>query len=219
MAEKYGEIPPKFTKKWWEYFWYYYKWHVIVTAAALVIAAVTIVQCASREKYDMNVVYAGHMHYSEEETERIEDVFSEYVTDIDNNGERSVFFQTLMFSDGAGSEEYDYAMQTKLDFTFTDDYTYVYLMDEIEAKLYINRDSVSDTFENVSVYAPDTEAEVLTAADGTAYAVNLRDSSLLKDNGIYCDDLYLLIRYNNNKNEESMQSHNDALNIAKELVK
>ena len=67
MAEKYGEVPPKFTKKWWEYFWDYYKWHVIITVVAVLIASVTIVQCATRPKYDMNVVYAGHMNYSEEE--------------------------------------------------------------------------------------------------------------------------------------------------------
>ena len=65
MAEKYGEVPPKFTKKWWEYFWDYYKWHVIITVVAVLIASVTIVQCATRPKYDMNVVYAGHMNYSE----------------------------------------------------------------------------------------------------------------------------------------------------------
>ena len=24
MAEKYGDMPKRFTKKWWEYFWDYY---------------------------------------------------------------------------------------------------------------------------------------------------------------------------------------------------
>ena len=52
MAEKYGEVPPKFTKKWWEYFWDYYKWHVIITVVAVLIASVTIVQCATRPKYE-----------------------------------------------------------------------------------------------------------------------------------------------------------------------
>ena len=32
MAEKYGEIPPRFTRAWWNYFWYYYKWRVVITA-------------------------------------------------------------------------------------------------------------------------------------------------------------------------------------------
>ena len=48
MAEKYGEVPPKFTKKWWEYFWDYYKWHVIITVVAVLIASVT--QCFGASK-------------------------------------------------------------------------------------------------------------------------------------------------------------------------
>lgn len=219
MAEKYGEIPFRFTAAWWEYFWYYYKWRVIITAAALLIAAVTIVQCATRAKYDMNIIYAGHMSYSENEIAHAQEIFSRYVTDIDGDGKQSVFFQPLMFSDGAGNAEYDYAIQTKLDFTFTDDCTFIYLMDEAEAKLYLQRQSVGDVFENTDLYAPDTDAEILTGANGVGFAVNLNNSSLLKDNGIYCDNLYLLVRRNNETDEKNIQSHEDALNIAKELIK
>lgn len=219
MAEKYGTVPPKFTKKWWEYFWYYYKWHVIITAAAVLVAAVTIVQCASRPKYDMNIVYAGHMNYSETEIEKTQELLAEYITDIDGNGKKAIDFQQLMFSDGMGNEEYDYAMQTKLDLTFTDDGTFVYLMDEIEAKLYIQRESVGEAFENTDVYAEDTNAEILRAEDGTGYAVNLKDSAFLKENEIYCDDLYLLVRKNNKNDEKNTQSYEDALRIAEELIK
>ncbi len=219
MAEKYGEIPPKFTKQWWEYFWEYYKWHVIITAAAVIIAVVTIVQCATRETYDMTVVYAGHMNYSEGETERLQSLMEECISDIDGDGEQSVDFQRLVFSDGSGSEEYDYAMQTKLDMTFTEDFTYVYLMDEVEAKLYIQRKSVSESFEPTDVFAGDTDAEILRAEDGTGYAVSLRNSSVLRENNIYRDDLYLFIRVNSQNDEKSAQSYNDALNIAKKLIK
>lgn len=219
MAEKYGTVPPKFTKKWWEYFWYYYKWHVIITAAAVLVAAVTIVQCASRPKYDMNIVYAGHMNYSETEIEKTQELLAEYITDIDGNGKKAIDFQQLMFSDGMGNEEYDYAMQTKLDLTFTDDGTFVYLMDEIEAKLYIQRESVGEAFEKTDVYAEDTNAEILRAEDGTGYAVNLKDSAFFKENEIYCDDLYLLVRKNNKNDEKNTQSYEDALRIAEELIK
>ena len=68
-------------------------------------------------------------------------------------------------------------------------------------------------------YAADTNAEVLRSEDGTGYAVSLKDSTLLKENGIYCDDLYLLVRVNNENDEKNTQSHEDALRIAKELVK
>ena len=83
-------------KKWWEYFWDYYKWHVIITVVAVLIASVTIVQCATRPKYDMNVVYAGHMNYSEEEINNLKEIISEHISDIDGNGENSVLLSTLI---------------------------------------------------------------------------------------------------------------------------
>lgn len=219
MAEKYGEIPPRFTKQWWDYVWYYYKWHITITVLAIIIASVTMVQCATRTRYDMTVVYAGHMNYSDDEIIRLQELLSEHITDIDENGEKNVMFMPLMFADNPGSEEYDYAMQTKLDLSFTDDYTFIYLMDKSEAELYLQRESIADTFENTDLYAENTEAEILRASDGTGYAVNLRNSALLKNNNIYCEDLYILIAKNNDDNEKGAISHGDALNTARELIK
>ena len=57
------------------------------------------------------------------------------------------------------------------------------------------------------------------AADGKGYAVNLKDSRLLKDNGIYCDDLYILIRRNYKDDEKNTQAHDDSIAVAEALVK
>jgi hypothetical protein len=219
MAETYGEIPQKFTRAWWSHFWYYYKWRVIITAAALLIAAVTIVQCVTRPKYDMYITYAGHTVYSESMSEKLQDVFAKYVTDVDGNGKQAVLFRQMTFYDTAGNEEMDSAMQTKLDFTFTEDCNFIYLMDRAEVDLYINRDSTSRLFESADTWAQDTSAEILTSDEGTAYAVNLKDSSLLKENDIYCEDLYLLVRTNSKKDSKNIQAHEDALKLAKELIK
>ncbi|MCH5211061.1 MAG: hypothetical protein J1F01_08880 [Oscillospiraceae bacterium] len=218
MAEKYGTIPPRFTKEWWDYCWYYYKWHVTITLVAVIVAAVTIVQCVNRPIYDMTVIYAGHMNYSEGEKERLEAILNAYVTDIDGNGKTAVDFQRLMFSGAAGNEEYDYAMQTKLDLTFTEKNTALYLMDREEAEFYLKRSSVADAFMNTDDYAADTEKEILRAADGTGYAVNLSDSTILKESNIYCDDLFVLVRLDNADENENNQVFKDAVNIAKELI-
>ena len=57
------------------------------------------------------------------------------------------------------------------------------------------------------------------SADGKGYAVNLKDSRLLKDNGIYCDDLYILIRRNYKDDEKNTQAHDDSIAVAEALVK
>ena len=57
--EKYGEIPKRFTKKWWEYFWDYYKIHTIATIAIVVAVASTISQCVNKIDYDLSLVTTG----------------------------------------------------------------------------------------------------------------------------------------------------------------
>ena len=218
MAEKYGEVPPRFTRAWWDYFWYYYKWRVVITAVAVLIAAVTVVQCANRPKYDMTVIYAGHMNYSDKETERLTELLNECITDIDGNGEPSVDFQRLMFSGSIGNEDYDYAMQTKVDMSFTENTTAVYLMDREEAELYLNRDSVADAFTDTDIYAADTDAAVLNGADGIGYAIDLSGSAILNENEIYNDDLYVLVRKYDENNEETAGIYKNAINIAKKLI-
>ncbi len=219
MAEKYGEMPKRFTKAWWSHFWYYYKWRVIIIAAAAAIAAVTIMQCATRTKYDMYITYAGHLLYSDSMSAAMEDLTKEYISDIDGNGKKNVLFQQMTFYDTAGNEEMDSAMQMKLDFTFTKDCSFIYLMDKAEAELYLNRESTSRLFEPCDAWADGTSAEILTSEDGTGYAVNLKDSRLLNENNINCEDLYIFVRQNSKNDNENTQSHEDAIKLAKELIK
>lgn len=219
MAEKYGEIPPRFTKKWWEHFWEYYRWHVIITAVAVLIAIVTIIQCSSRVKYDLVMVYAGHGDMSETSQDKLRSLAMDYTDDIDGNEQIVVDLKTMVFTDLIGNRDYDYAIQTKLDLTFTDDYTYIYLMDETEALVYMNRKDTASAFENTDVFAEGTDAEILhTTEENIGYAVCLDGSRLLKENGINADGLYLLVRADNKHNEKNAISHESALKFAKALI-
>lgn len=217
--ERYGKIPPRFTKAWWEYFWEYYKWYVLGVIFAVLLSCMFLYQCTHRVKYDMNIVYAGHDTYTETQKEQICSLAKEYVPDTDGNGEINIYFQSLVFSDKAGQEEYDYAVQTKLDLTFVDDCYYIYLMDEIEAALYMQRDTIEDIFEPVSEYADLSGAETLTGSDGSPYAIRLTESAALKEMGIEGDKLYLMVRGNINPDKEKdIKSHSGAIAFAKAIV-
>lgn len=219
MAEKYGTVPPRFTKKWWEYFWYYYKWRVIITAAAVLLAAVTIVQCATRPKYDLYAVYCGHMNFSEANIEAFRSLIAERIDDIDQNGEKSVLFSQLVFSDTTGSADYDYAVQTKLDLTMGDDRSFIYLFDKAEAELQLQKEAAGEIFTAAEEFNENPAAETLAAADGRAYAVSLSGSAILKENGISGDDLYLVIRQNYNTDAENITAYKNTLEIARLLTK
>lgn len=219
MAEKYGTIPPKYTKEWWAYFWEYYRWHVIITVAAVLITAVTIAQCASRPVYDEYVTYAGHKQYSDKQAERIEQLMAAEIEDADGNGENAVLLRQLMFSDTAGSEEYDYALQTKLDLSMSDECTFVYLFDKALAERQLSKTSVGDLFVPVSEWSQSSDVAGLAAADGTVYAASLTDSSVLKENDLYNDDLYIMVKRNYKDDEKNNASFSGAFNIARMFIK
>lgn len=218
--EKYGEIPPRFTKKWWGHIWEYYKWHFIITAVAILIAVVTIVQCAHRTQYDLVMVYAGHKNLPQLTENQLYELALEHTDDVDENGEVVVDLKSLVFTDMDANEDYDFAIQTKLDLSFLDDYTYIYLMDETQARVYTGRKDTTDAFEKVSVFAEGTDKEILyTTDENISFAVSLKDSALLKEKGINADNLYLMVRRDNHSSEKNTKSHESAVKFAKELIK
>ncbi len=218
--EKYGEVPPRFTKKWWGHIWEYYKWHFIITAVAILIAVVTIVQCAHRTEYDVVMIYAGHKDLSNMTQNQLYELATEHIDDVDGNGKVVVDIKPLVFTDIDGNEDYDFAIQTKLDLTFVDDYTYIYLMDETQARVYCGRKDTTDAFEEVSAYYDDTGKEVLyTTDENRSFAVSLKDSALLKEKGINADGLYMMVRRDNKASEKNTKSHDSAIKFAKELVR
>lgn len=220
MAEKYGTIPQKWTKEWWAYFWEYYKWHTLMTLFVVVCVAVTVIQCATREKYDITITYAGHKIYSDEEINRAVEGLSQYVDDIDGDGRQSIFFQQMNFMDEMGSEEYDYASQSKLDMEFYNDCSFLFLYDGTETETMLERDTVSEIYMPVSDWAETMpEEDLLYSKDGVAYAVRLDSSAFLEENNIYNEDLYILIRINYAEDEKNILAEESSIRIANALIK
>ena len=139
-------------------------------------------------------------------------------SDIDGNGENSALLSTLVFADNAGSEEYDYAIQTKLDLTFTDDCSFIYLMDKANVDAQMQKEVVDQIYDCTDSFIDSSSDKVVKAAGGKI-CIDLKDSRLLKDNGIYCDDLYILIRRNYKDDEKNTQAHDDSIAVAEALVK
>ena len=156
--------------------------------------------------FPQRLVIHKSSNYSEEEINKLKEIISERISDIDGNGENSVLLSTLVFADNAGSEEYDYAIQTKLDLTFTDDCSFIYLMDKANVDAQMQKEVVDQIYDCTDSFIDSSSDKVVKAADGKGYAVNLKDSRLLKDNGIYCDDLYILIRRNYKDDEKKYSS-------------
>lgn len=221
MAEKYGVVPPKFTKEWWPYFWMYYKWHTIATAFVILCVAITIQQCVTAPKYDLTATYTGATGYSEEAEGKIADIIREYTDDIDGNGEPSPYFQQLIISENQADAQYNYAMQTKLMLEFQNDCSFIFMMDSGSADELLDSESLKDSFVPVSEWIENPIEEELLhySEDGKAYAVNLKNSTLLKNAGIPCEDIYIALKENGKEDEANKAAFENSKKILNAIMR
>lgn len=220
MAEKYGVVPPKFTKEWWPYFWMYYKWHTIAAVFVILCVAITIQQCVTAPKYDLTVTYTGESGYSQEAEETIREIIRGYTDDIDGNGEPSPFFQQLIISQNESDAQYNYAMQTKLMLEFQNDCSFIFMMDSGSAGGLLNSESLEEAFVPVNEWADTAvDEELLHYSDnGTAYAVNLKNSAVFKNKGIPCEDIYIALEANGKDDEANKAAFENSKKIMNALI-
>ena len=221
MAEKYGEIPKLFTKKWWEYFWDYYKVHTIVVLFVLMMAGVTIYQAATAPDYDFNVAYAGAYNLVDENAELLRQKMSEYVTDSDGDGKDGVAFNRISFVEGMEDPQVEYASITRMQLEVTDENTVLYIFDDTKASYYIGIPEMDGVFLETGEWLDSEISEDrLYMSDGKAYAVSLKGSKLLEECGINSDNLYVAVRnYVEEPDGQLKEKIADAKNIANAIVK
>ncbi len=123
-------IVPKTPKEKWDNFWFQYKWYVIAITATAVVLAILITQCATRTKYDLEVVYFTYTAALDEQTNSIADYLADYAEDINGDGEINVQVINVSFSKTSGDTQYRHTMMTKLQALIaTDENAILYITD------------------------------------------------------------------------------------------
>ncbi len=221
MAEKYGSIPKKFTKKWWEYFWLYYKWYVIIPLAIILIIVFTIYSKINTEKFDITLTYAGKMNYAQEMTEKLEKELSLLCSDVDGNGKKSLQFNQFNLSDDIKDAEYTMAMNTKLQLAFSEDDTYIFILDEETARRYQGEDKEECVFAPLKDWL-DSDISVTNAftAHGENYGVDISDCELFKSLNMDVSGHYLFIRYYPRKDqiEKQLPGYEASIELANKIL-
>ncbi|MDY3929035.1 MAG: hypothetical protein SOZ34_06700 [Clostridia bacterium] len=216
MAEHYGTKPKMFTKAWWGYFWDYYKIHTIVVVSIIAAIGITVYQVKTSPKYDYHIVYAGSMYM---EDEAVQKVFEPLIDDTDNNGEKKVDVQQLVFSEDEQDAQYIAAMVTKIQLQFVTDDCMLFIFDNNKAKYYFGNESMDGVFQPTENWLQtETEDKPIYDFGGEGYAVSLADSKLLKDAGINCENLYVCVRAYESDDESVLQNIETAKKIANALV-
>ena len=132
-------IVPKTPKEKWDNFWFQYKWYVVAITAVTVVLAVLITQCATRTKYDMEVVYFTYTAVLDEQTNAVAKYIAGYAEDVNGDGEINIQVVNCSFNGKSGDTQYRYTMMTKLQamiagdqnamLFITDEDSYKYLAD------------------------------------------------------------------------------------------
>ena len=133
--EKYGTIPPRFTKDWWAHYWYYYKIHFIVIVCIIGMIASFIHHIVTEIHYDLKVQIVSSTLIPEDSIEKLNSKISEWSSDVTQNDktETTVYQQTLL-EGTAENAEYMTAISTKLMADLSVGDYYIYIADKVEVK-------------------------------------------------------------------------------------
>lgn len=212
MAEVYGEKPKKFTKEWWPYFWLYYKWHTVAVLFVMMLVAIGISDCARKEKYDLRLTYLGRTYYDIQLWDETEKLLEEDIKDADGNGEKNIGMTDLVIAEGNEYGEQNYASYLKHDISFSEDLSYVYIYDSKELERALTDGVAAGCYAKASDWLnTDVPEDKLIYTDGTAYAVSLRDSKVLKKVGVNCEELYVLLRTDATAQENAVITANNLI--------
>ncbi len=218
MAEKYGEVPPKFTKKWWEYFWDYYKWHTVTVICIIAAIVITVVQIKNREKYDLNILVGTYSYMASESLESLTNELESKINDVDGNGENNIMLLYNSFSDRIEQTEYNSVMEVRLSLYLQEDNSFIFIVDEQSSQLLLDIDYCDEMYVPSSQITSKTEGG-LKGSDGTVYGTPLKNSTLLKNHKINDENLYLILRKNFKDDELNAKAFDESLKLVEELIK
>ncbi len=220
MAEHYGVVPKKFSKEWWPYFWMYYKWHTIAIVFVVLSVLITAVQCATREKFDINITYAGTGTLQDETLEKFAQMIEPIIDDVDGNGEKNVFVHQMNFANQPQTAEWDNTLRSKLDMELNNETSFIFIYDKTMADERMNQSHADEIYLPVSEWAGGVPDEMcIKTADGVARAVCLKNSRMLAELGIVkADELYIAVKQNYSKDEKSGPAQKCSIEAAKKII-
>lgn len=184
--EKYGEIPKKFTSKWFEYVWDYYKIHITVAVLLIAAGIYTWYAISHRTVYDLTVCFAGDNVISAEANENFCRALEEIIEDVNGDGQKNVRIIETSVSENTVDYEYAQALETKFYLELQTGDTYLYIISEERADRLSADTSAEGLFEKTENWCGKT-------ADKDFF-INVGGSELLTSSGVLYGDLYAGVR-------------------------
>ena len=221
MAEMF-EKPKKFSGEWFRYVWDYYKVHILVTVTVIALIAVTVVEVLNTVHYDVNINYIASNVLSFDVSDNLANKATEQIEDGNGDGEKHVSVTQLNFTDEAMQNANQImALENKLMTVFASEDEMMFVFDEAMLKDVLDMSATEGVFVPVSQWADeDLSEELLYEYGGGVYAVNLKNSAILKEMGIDASDMFVAVRMNYKPEDEKLQkSFENCVTLANSLIK
>ena len=219
MAEKYGEIPKKFTSKWWSYFWTYYKWWVIVPAMLVVAVVCLLTSIWKMERYDVTLTYAGPHFFPNNHVKQISKEFGVLCEDVNKDGKRLLTLANMTISDKDFDLEYKSSLLMSLQFALEEEEKYIFIIHKDFAERYLAQDASRCRYAPLNEWFTGDKSKYETlSAHGNDYGIGLDESDLFEKWNCDLKDHYLFIR-KKPADKAELPRYDAAIKLANKLLK
>lgn len=153
-AEESKEIVPTTATDKAKNFWFYNKYFVIFGLIMAVILTVVIRQCATREKYDAQVVLFAYSAFTPEQISVLEYQLEQYYEDLNGDGKSNIQIIDCSYAKSANWNQYQSTMMTKLTANISSNAEAMLYITDAESTKYLEGLFETGFFESESVALP-----------------------------------------------------------------
>lgn len=216
--EKYGTIPPRFTKEWWSHYWTYYKLHLFFALFIAFAIGQVIHSCVTEKNYDLKIQYAAYgAQPSAEALMALDNKIISLSSDVTGNGRvetNTDVTVTPPIGSSPDSMQYEYAVITKL----------IAQTEAGESQIYIVDKAFADKLISYQCLLPVTQwaNEVPDNLHYKESLISLSENSLFKGFGFDTKNLYigvLDLKESFREDNERVEKFENAVKVAKQLIK
>lgn len=126
--------------------WFHDKWFIIGGLLMAIVISVLVAQCATREKYDLEVVVFSYSVVGDVNMQKMAEYFEQYCEDIDGNGEVNVQVINCSYNKNSNDRQYQMTMSQKLTSIIAADANALLFVTDSESYDYLNNLSDENKF-------------------------------------------------------------------------
>lgn len=126
--------------------WFHDKWFILGALFLSIAVCVMVAQCATREKYDLEVVVFSYDIVGDSNNDAIATYLEQYCEDIDGNGEVNIQIINCSYNSKSGDRQYQMTMSQKLTAIIAADANALLFITDDESYEYLNNISEGNEF-------------------------------------------------------------------------